>query len=92
MIPNLFNLIAFLSKTNRRFPPSNISPSSTFIPRLVERNREISFETPPIDRVHVVGGTLVNARVHLRRGIDLNFGLDLILSDIPLVHLEKCKI
>lgn len=56
---------------------------------LIEYNGKVSFEAPPVDGVHVVGGALVNASIHLSGRIDFNLGLDLVLSDAPFTSLKR---
>ena len=55
---------------------------------LIEDDGEISFETSPVDGVHVVSCALVDSSVHLGGRVDFDLGLDLVLSDAPLVGLK----
>lgn len=57
----------------------------------IECDGEIGLETSPVDRIHVVGGAFVHARVHLSGWIDFDFGLDTIIADTPFVHLRPRK-
>lgn len=54
---------------------------------LIESNGKIRFETAPIDRVHVVGGTFIDARIHLCGRVNFNFRFDFVLANAPFVHL-----
>lgn len=54
---------------------------------LIESNGEVSLERPSIDAVHVVRRALVDPRVHLSGGIDLDFRLYFVRTDLPLVYL-----
>lgn len=58
------------------------------IAQSIECNGEISFETSPIDRVHVVGGAFIHAGIHLGGRIDFDFRFHSIITDAPFVDLH----
>lgn len=55
---------------------------------LIECDGKIGLKTSPIDRVHVIGGTLVHTSVHLGGRIDFNLRFYLVLSNVPLVDMQ----
>lgn len=69
-----------------KFPTPPLILRSVIV-TLVKDDRKVSFEAPPVDGVHVVGGALVHPGVHLCGRIDFNLGLDLVLPNAPLVGL-----
>lgn len=56
---------------------------------LIESDGEVSLERPSIDAVHIVRCALVNPRVHLSSGIDLDFRLYFVMTNLPLVYLSQ---
>lgn len=64
-----------------------LRPKTIQRPPSIESNGKIRFETAPIDRVHVVGGTFIDARIHLCGRVNFNFRFDFVLANAPFVHL-----
>lgn len=55
---------------------------------LIEGNREIRFETAPINGVHIICGAFIESCIHLSGRIDFDFGLDSIISNTPFMHMH----
>lgn len=58
---------------------------------ILESSGVLRAEATVVDGVLVVGLALIVAHVHGRSGVDLHLALQLVVADLPLMHLQETR-